>query len=80
MSAAISTLDKEITAYLPKLNEKQKKTLLTVAKTFIEDQQDWWNEIGEEEQEAIDKALAEMKSGKVTPHEEVMKKYDKWKK
>jgi len=42
-----------------------------------EGQQDWWNEIGAEEQEAIDKALAEMKEGKVTPHAEVMKKYVK---
>jgi predicted transcriptional regulator len=39
---------------------------------------DWWDEIGEELKVAIDKALAEVKAGKVTPHEEVMKKYDHW--
>ena len=34
--------------------------------TTIENQQDWWDEIGEEQQKAIDKALAEMKAGKRT--------------
>lgn len=72
------TLDKEISRHLSKLNLKQKKTVLTVVKTFIEEQQDWWNEISEEQQQAIDKSLAEMKAGKLTPHDEVMKKYGKW--
>jgi len=77
MSAA-EILDKQITEYLPQLNIKQKKTVLTVVKTFMHEQQDWWDEIGEEQQKAIDKALTEMKNGKVTSHEEVMKKYAKW--
>ena len=73
-----TALDKEINQYLPQLNVKQKRTVLTVVKTFMEDQQDWWDEIGEEQQKAIDKSLAEMKAGKLTPHDEVMKKYKKW--
>lgn len=77
MNAAAS-LDKEITHLLPQLNVKQKKTVLTVVKTFMEEQKDWWDEIGEEQQKAIDKLLAEMKAGKLTPHDEVMKKYKKW--
>lgn len=77
MSTA-TALDKEINQYLPQLNVKQKKTVLTVVKTFMEDQQDWWDEISEEQQKAIDKALAEVKAGKITPHNEVMKKYKKW--
>jgi len=44
----------------------------------IKDQHDWWNEISEEQKKAIDKTLAEMKAGKLTPHDEVMKKYKKW--
>jgi predicted transcriptional regulator len=77
MNAATS-LEKEIAQYLPRLNVKQKRTVLTVVKTFMEYQQDWWDEISEEQQKAIDKALAEMKAGKLTPHDEVMKKYKKW--
>ena len=72
------TLDKEITQYLPQLNVKQKKTVLSVVKTFMEDQQDWWDEISEDQQKAIDQSLLEMRSGKLTPHNEVMKKYKKW--
>lgn len=75
---AVKSLDREITQYLPQLNIKQKKTVLTVVKTFMEEQNDWWDEIGEEQQKAIDKALVEMKAGKLTPHDEVMKKYKKW--
>ena len=44
----------------------------------MEDQQDWWDEIGTEQQKAIDIALAKMKSGKFTPHETVIKKYTRW--
>lgn len=78
MSTATKGLDREINHYLPLLNEKQKKTVLTVVKTFMEEQKDWWNEISEEQQRAIDKSLAQIKSGKLTTHEEVMKKYKKW--
>lgn len=73
-----SSLDKKITASLSHLNVKQKKTVLTVMKTFMEEQHDWWDEIGEQQQNAIDKALLEMKSGNLTHHEDVMKKYKKW--
>ncbi|HUZ60321.1 MAG TPA: hypothetical protein VMU83_16235 [Hanamia sp.] len=55
---------------------KTKKTVER-CKTFIDDQQDWWDEISEEQQEAIDKSLAEMNAGKLTPNNEVMKKYTK---
>ncbi len=75
---AATTIDKEITQCLPHLNINQKKTVLTVVKTFMKEQKDWWDEIGQEQQQAIDKALAEMQDGKLTPHDEVMKNYKKW--
>ena len=75
---AATTLDKEITQYLPHLNEKQKRTVLTVVKTFMNEQKDWWDEISREQQQSIDKALAEMQAGKLTQHDEVMKKAKKW--
>ncbi|MEO6732394.1 MAG: hypothetical protein ABIN01_14345 [Ferruginibacter sp.] len=77
MNAATS-LDKEIAQYLAYLNERQKKTVLTVVKTFAEEQNDWWDEMGHEQQHEIDKAITEMKEGKLTPHESVMKTYKKW--
>jgi predicted transcriptional regulator len=73
-----ATLDEKITQSLSQLNVKQKKTVLNVVETFVQGQNDWWDEIGEEQQKAIDKSLQEVKEGKLTPHNEVMKKYSKW--
>ncbi|MDH7462237.1 hypothetical protein QEG73_13145 [Chitinophagaceae bacterium 26-R-25] len=71
-------LDKEIAQYLPKLNDMQKRTVLTVVKTFMQEQKDWWDEIGEEQQQAIDKALLDVKEGRLRTHDDVMKKYKRW--
>ena len=40
MGVAIKSLDTQITNYLPLLNNRQKKALLTVAKTFAEEDQE----------------------------------------
>lgn len=77
---AIKLIDQEITQYLPHLNDRQKQAVLSVVKTFAAEQQDWWDEIGEEQQKAIDQSLAQMRAGKVTAHDQVMKKYRKWQK
>lgn len=68
-------IDDEIVQYLPHLSTRQKKTVLNVVKTFAAQQDDWWDKISEEQQQAIDKSLAEMKAGKLTSNDEVMKKY-----
>jgi ABC-type cobalamin/Fe3+-siderophores transport system ATPase subunit len=69
---ALKLIDQQIMEYLPRLNTRQKKAVLDVVKTFATEQQDWWDEIGREQQEAIDKALSEMKAGKLTPHDKVI--------
>lgn len=75
---AVKLIDEEITQYLQHLNAKQKQAVLGVVKTFAAEQQDWWDEISKEQQDAIDASLAEMKAGKLLAHDEVMKKYRKW--
>ncbi len=75
---AAKIIDREIVQYLPRLNDQQKQAVLGVVKTFAAEQQDWWDELNNEQQEAIDKSLAEMKAGKLTPQAEVLKKYKKW--
>jgi hypothetical protein len=75
---AVGIIDKEIAQYLPRLNDQQKQAVLSVVKTFAAEQQDWWNGIGKEQQEAIDQSLAEMKAGKMTHQDEALKKYRKW--
>lgn len=51
------------------------KTLLS-GKTST--QTDWWDTISDEERAEIKQGLAEADRGEVVPHEEVMKKYQKW--
>jgi len=76
MSAA-TILDKQINNYLVQLNTKQKKAVLTVVKTFVEEQEQeysWWKDadfVGE-----LDRRSAEFRSGKVKGHtwEEVKQK------
>ena len=75
---AALTIDKEITKYLHLLNSKQKKTVLTVVKTFAEEKKDWWDELSEEQKKQISEAEAELDAGKGISHEQVMKKYKKW--
>ena len=39
---------------------------------------DWWDEITNEEKTAIDKGLADINAGRVRPHKEARKLYEKW--
>ena len=39
---------------------------------------DWWEEISQAEKDAIDQGLQDAENGKVTAHEEVRKRYEKW--
>jgi hypothetical protein len=39
---------------------------------------DWWDEITDDEKNAIDKGLDDIKAGRVKPHQHVRKVYEKW--
>lgn len=39
---------------------------------------DWWDEISVEEKSEIEEGIAQADRGELVPHEEVMKKYQKW--
>jgi hypothetical protein len=73
ISRAAGLIDQEIEKYLPYLNDRQKRAILAVIKTFATGQQDWWSEISKEQQKAIDKSLAEMKAGKLALQDSVLK-------
>lgn len=76
MSAA-TVLDKQITNYLVQLNTRQKKAVLTVAKTFAEEQEQEYSPWKEAVFLAeINKRSAELESGKVQGYswEEVKQK------
>jgi predicted transcriptional regulator len=75
---AAKPLDKEINQYLEHLNVQQKKVVLSVVKTFAQEESDWWDGVEEAAKESIERGLKDAEAGRVTPHKEVMKKYKKW--
>ena len=75
---AVKILDKEINHYLGHLNTHQKEVVLSVVKTFAQEENDWWDAVEESAGESIKRGLKQADSGQVIPHEEVMKKYKKW--
>ena len=61
---AVKAIDKQINNYLGQLNEKQKKAVLTVVKTFADEKvaYDYWED--ESFVAKLDKRTAEYESGK----------------
>ncbi|HWK05695.1 MAG TPA: hypothetical protein VNS58_18775 [Puia sp.] len=75
---AAKPINQEINHYLDHLNAQQKKVVLSVVKTFAHEESDWWDGVEDAAKESIDKGLKDVEQGKLTPHNEVMKKYKKW--
>jgi len=69
---------KEINQYLEHLNAHQQKVILSVVKTFAQEESDWWDGVEDAAKESIQRGLKDVEKGRVTPHKEVMKKYKKW--
>jgi hypothetical protein len=38
----------------------------------------WWEELSDAEIASIERGLADAKAGRIIPHEEVKKRYEKW--
>ncbi len=60
--ASAKPLDKEINHYLTQLNTEQKKAVLTVIKTFAQEE-DWWND--KTYMSEMNRRFHEMETGKV---------------
>jgi len=39
---------------------------------------DWWNSISEDEKQSIERGLKDAEAGKLNPHSEARKLYEKW--
>ena len=64
--SAVTPLDRQISNYLTQLNSRQKKAVLTVVKTFAEEQDQEsspWKDAGFVAE--MDRRMAELESGKV---------------
>ncbi len=80
MAVRVKTIDTKIIDYLSVLNAKEKKVVLSVVETFANDVsrgKDFWDELSKTQQAAIDRAIKEADSGKLTAHKLVMKKLRK---
>jgi hypothetical protein len=73
ITRAARLINQEIEQYLHCVSDRQKWAVLEVIKAFEAGCQDWWDEIGLEQQEAIPGAIAQMKAGKLTPQDSVLK-------
>jgi predicted transcriptional regulator len=76
--AAVQPLNKEINHYLGHLNTHQKEVVLSVIKTFAQEESDWWDSVEESAKDSIARGLKQADASEVTPHADVMKKYKKW--
>lgn len=80
MSAVTQKLDNQILGYLSHLSDRKKKAVLTLVKTFAEDDEvEYWNQMPSEIKESISIGLQEANDGMGKSHTEVMKKFKKWK-
>jgi predicted transcriptional regulator len=60
------------------LNLQNKKLELIQWLSSIEESKDWWNSIAESEKEAIERGIQDANAGKLNPHSEARKIYEKW--
>ncbi|MFT4023666.1 MAG: hypothetical protein QM664_07775 [Flavihumibacter sp.] len=72
----VSALRREVKRYIDTADEKVVKMIHAMLE--VEQESDWWDELSEEAKASINQGLKEARSGQVTPHEVVMKKYHKW--
>ena len=66
----------ELIQWLSTLNDEA--ILEKVMKLRESEKIDWWKEISKEEKKSIEKGIIEADSGKLNPHSEAKKLYEKW--
>lgn len=73
---ALNELKKEIKK---SIDDADEKTVMAIrAMLENEQEEDWWDTLPDAVKAGIDEGIKDMEEGRVTPHEEVWKKYSKW--
>jgi len=72
----VAALRREVKKYIDTADEKTIKMIHAMLE--VEQESDWWDELDPEAQKSIERGLKDADTGKITPHETVMKKYRKW--
>ena len=62
--------------YLDNADEKTIKMVFAMLE--VDAEKDWWDDISDEAKKSVERGLQDIENGRVTPHEEVMKRYKKW--
>ena len=66
----------ELIQWLSTLNDE---SIIEKLMKFRENEKtDWWKEISSEEKSSIEQGIKDADSGKLKPHSEARKKYEKW--
>lgn len=60
------------------LQTQKESLLLKLMQVFEEEQVDWWEQLSREEQKEIKQGLKQADQGDVVPHDQVLKRFDKW--
>jgi adenylate kinase family enzyme len=67
---------------IQRICEIQDNDLIDLIKNIIDiphtSKTDWWNQITQEETDSINRGLNDLQQGKVYPHDQIRKKYEKW--
>lgn len=68
---------KQAKKYLDGADDKVVRMVYAMLETDAQ-QKDWWDDVSDDAKTSIEKGLKEARTGKVTEHKEVMKRYKKW--
>jgi len=68
----------DIIQWVAGLNDQSILEQLKIMKDQSTKNADWWDTISTEERQSIERGLEDSKNGRVTPHSEVRKRYEKW--
>lgn len=64
--------------YINNADERLLRVIKAVAENYKNDSSDWWDDMSKEEKKEIEIGLLQSEQGKVVPHKDVMKVFDKW--
>lgn len=73
---SIASLKKEVKKNIDKADERVLK--MVNALLLADQEDDWYEELSDDAKASIERGLEDVKNGRVTSHEVVMKKYKKW--
>jgi len=74
----IQSIKSELHAIIDQANDLK---VLEAIRTLLRsktDEQDFWNQLPDIQKKSIERGLKQADNGQTTPHEDVMKKYEKW--